>query len=240
VHHRFTITRRASAALALGASVVALWVVPAPSRAYTPPVGTPDLGAMLLGPSDFAAAGLLTGQGYAHSAPFVTYWRDFAFVTTTRGDKLLEVYAEANYSPNVGDAESYMSVAPLVFDSRSFRRSAARSIVFDALQGGVRVRARNVRFGRISALPLGDAALTMSMSVKVGRARLTSEAVFVRVDRVVAFLSVVGVPQRNENVGGDTAALAATVAARLRAGLAAQGPAGGSQPAPSTQRSAVG
>jgi hypothetical protein len=173
---------------------------------------------MVLAPSDFAPEARITKQGYVTDKSLVIdYERNFARSTTAGGAKFTGVFSEVDLAHDANEATLIFTVITDVVRSPSFRQQLARQVSQSAGKRA-HVRRRDVRFGPVRSLGVGDESILLPVSIRVHGVRFSADAMFLRVDRVLASLTLVGVPRRT--IGpGEATGLAGKMAERMRTGL---------------------
>jgi hypothetical protein len=207
---------RRSAGFALAALVLAVAAVPAgASTSATRPAGSPDLAAMALALHDLPAGAELDREGYYSDSDFVaSYLREFSLGGLRIGrSRLLAVTHDLGVEPTAADAVATFRELRGLLRTRAFRRELARAL---AAEAGVSPSAVTVTRPRTARI--GEGAVSIAVGLKAGRTSFQASLTFVRVDRVLTVLSLVGSPTR-KLYGADADRLARVAVERMRGGL---------------------
>jgi hypothetical protein len=216
---------RRSAGFALAALVVAIAAVPAgASTSATRPAGSPDLAAMALALHDLPAGAEVDREGYYRDADFVAaYSREFTLGGKRIGrSRLLGISHDLGVERTAVDAAAAFRRLRGLLRRKSFRREIARALAEEAGAAASAVTVTRPRTARI-----GEGAVSIVVGLRAGRTSFQASLTFVRVDRVLTILTLVGAPQRRL-YGSDADRVARVAAERMLGGLV---PAPGTPPA---------
>ena len=203
---------RRSAGFALAALVLAVAAVPAgASTSATRPAGSPDLAAMALALHDLPAGAEVDREGYYRDADFVAaYSREFSLRGERIGrSRLLGISHDLGVERTAADAAASFRELRGLLRRRSFRRELARVLAEEAGAAPGAVTVTRPRTARI-----GDGAVSIMVGLKAGRTSFQASLTFVRVDRVLTILALVGAPQRKV-YGADADRVARVAAERM-------------------------
>jgi len=215
--------RRARALVVFGALVAAAGLLlagpatgaraHADGPAVKPPGGIPDLSKMALGVTDLAPGARVASQGYVKPTEGVvaSYERDFRPGARLGGKRLLYLGSSVDLMRSLVDAKDFMDFAPL-----GFALLEPEEIAAELKREGIAVR--YVRIGQPARMRVGHGGFTATIRVgtKAGEMRFVTSVL--RVDRVIAYVAIVGVP--GVNVGAsESTALARIVSGHIVDGL---------------------
>jgi hypothetical protein len=206
-------------------------VAAAASVSQVRPAGAPDLAAMALAAGDFPAGARVVGQRYYRNPDFVaSYEREFSLGGTRVGrSTLLVAFAGLDVEPVPAEARATFGAVRTLFASRRFRNSFAKEIAREA-----DLAAGSVKVGRPRTPRIGDGALGLSVTLLARRTSVQMAVTFVRVDRVLGSLVLIGLPGKKV-FAADADRLTRASVDRIRGGLV---PAS-STPEPSVVGSAI-
>jgi hypothetical protein len=216
---------RRSAGFALAAVVLVVAAVPAgASTTATRPAGSPDLAAMALALHDLPAGAEVDREGYYRDADFVAaYSREFSLGGKRIGrSRLLGISHDLGVERTAADAAASFRELRGLLRRRSLRRELARALAAEAGATPAAVTVTRPRSPRI-----GEGAVSIVVGLKVGHTSFQTSLTFVRVDRVLTILTLVGGPQRKV-YAADADRVARVAAERMLGGLV---PAPGAPPA---------
>lgn len=206
----------ASAALASGASAVAPLPIPTPPVA---PPGTPDLSQMGPQPSDFAPGARIVKQRYelaGASLGIIGYERKLADAGIVGGARFTEVAAEVVLAPSVELATTSFGLLHAELRSPIGRQLTRAKTIQE--YGRRHVRPRDIRFGSMRSLGVGNESIVLPWSVRVRGVLHRDDAIRLRVDRVVESLELTGAPGGRVSFA-EVVGFAGKMANRIRAGL---------------------
>jgi hypothetical protein len=165
--------------------------------------------------SDFPTGARLVRQRYYRDPDFVaSYEREFSLAGTRVGrSSLLAVFTELDVEERSQQARATFEMAKALFTSRRFRDEFARQIAREA-----DLTPRSVVIGRPRTPRIGDAALTIPITLKARGASFQMAVTLMRVDRVLGSILLVGLPNKTI-YAADAHRLARTGADRMRVGL---------------------
>ena len=106
----------------------------------------------------------------------------------------------------------------VVVRSSSFRGQFARQVSQSAGKRA-HVRPRDIRFGPVRSLGVGDDSALVPVTVQVRGVRVSADMIFMRVDRGLGSVTLIGVPRAPISLG-DATGIAGKMVAEMRAGLA--------------------
>jgi hypothetical protein len=195
------------------------------AQALTPPAGTPDLAQMTLQPADLQPGATVGRDRYAKPPKRfrAAYDRNFSAAATHGGVPLDAIETEILLAARPADAKSFYKVERRIYGSKLGRKLVASSIVGAAGKGS-NITAKDVHFGMLRSIAVGQQSLLEPVSIRVNPVTLTADFVVVRVgDVVVNFAVLVFRPTLARSV---PTGLAATIAAHISAVLAASGATG--------------
>jgi hypothetical protein len=185
-----------------------------------PAAGTPDPAQMVLQPSDFAVGAPVLKQGYLFEPPFVSgYERVFASGITTSGAIFNGVTSRVELAADQPQATASFIALRTVVRSRVFQTELAVAITHAAPRRA-RLHARDVHFGHIRSLGVGDDSMLLPVSVRAKGMKLAVDLVFLRVDRAIGTLSLAGLPGLTIQLG-ETVAVSGALVDHIHAGLTA-------------------
>lgn len=180
-----------------------------------PPSGIPDLSKMALSASDLAPGAKIRRQGYIRPEQgFVaSYVRVFRTGTARLGKKRFGLLgSDVELLGNVADAKLFVNLVKL-FASRSDPDDLAADF-----RSGTGLKPRYVRVSRPTALRTGEQSFTMTTRYGTRLGEIRVVIAVLRVDRVVTYLAMVGVPKAR--IGPTEAkVLARPVSRRMADGL---------------------
>jgi hypothetical protein len=154
-----------------------------------PPAGIPDLSKMALAVSDLATGAGVARQGYVKPTEGVvaSYEREFRPGTRLGGKRLLFLGSSVDLMRSLADAKDFMEFAPLGFALLDPEELAA-----ELRSDGVPVR--YVRIGQPTRMRAGHGGFTATIRVGTRAGEMRFVAAVLRVDRIISYLSLVGVP----------------------------------------------
>jgi len=174
---------------------------------------------MVLQPADLTPGARVTKQGYKEFGHgLVGYEREFGGATTASGARLVVVYSEADLAASVEEATAVFAAVKVVVRSSSFRQQFVRQVIQSAGRRA-HVRPRDIRFGPVRSLGVGDDSALVPVTVQVRRVRFSADMMFMRVDRGLGNITLIGVPRAPISLS-DATTLAGKMAAEMRSGLA--------------------
>lgn len=190
--------------------------------AVTPPAGTPDLAQMTLQLSDLAPGASAAGSYSKPPKSFIAqYERTFTGASSTGGVPLYAIQAQLLLARTAANATSSFRTLRLVYGTKLGRALIAAAIAKGA---GKAFNPKNVHFGKLASIGVGNESLLEPITLGVAGRRLAAAFVVVRVDRVLLNLSVL--VRRPKLARSVMSGLASAVAAHITAVLAASGPTG--------------
>ncbi len=217
-------TRRARS-LAAVAVILVLGATVAAAQALTPPAGTPDLSQMTLQSADLGpAAGVSSAYVKPPSKIVAQYDRNFTLTSTSAGVALDAIDTEILLAHTSAYAKSFFKELRTLYGSKFGHNLLAADI--EKAAGPGRLTRKQIRFGTLRAIDVGDQSLLITITVRTRTRRLVEDVVALRVGGVVANLSIVAAaPKLAASV---PTALATTVAGHVTSVLAsgATGPTG--------------
>jgi hypothetical protein len=179
------------------------------------PPGAPDLAAMALALEDFPTGARIARQRYYRDPNFVaSYEREFSLGGTQVGrSSLFFVFTQLNVDTTAASANTTFKQVARLVKTKRFRVEFARLIAQEA-----GLNARSVVIGTPRTPKIGDAALTFPLRVRQQGAWFQMVVVFVRVDRVLGSVLLLGVPRTTVR-NADADRLARAAVERMRSGL---------------------
>jgi hypothetical protein len=206
----------------VGACSLAIAVPAGSASAIVPPPGTPDLSQWVLAPSDFAPGARVTKQGYNLTFAVlgvIGYERKLAGVSTMGGGaRFTEVGSGVVLTPSAEVATVTFALLNAELRSPNAQQQT-RAKTIREYGRRAHVMPRDVRFGSVRSLHVGDESILLPWSVRVHGVLHRDAAIRLRVDRVVGVLELTGVPRGRVSFT-EAAGLAGKMADRIRAGLA--------------------
>jgi hypothetical protein len=179
--------------------------------------GAPNLALMAVGPTD-VSRGKIKRQGYFESSDFTVYYeREFRSGTTVAGAPTLMLESDIGLAESGADARAYVNAARS-FVSRKSGRAAFTESVLAGASKELRQSAK-VTFGRTMLMDAGDQAFMARMTLSLFGIRVPMIMAFVRVERAVQVITILGSPERAFSLPAISR-LARAVAARMESGLA--------------------
>jgi hypothetical protein len=215
------LTRLALLVAICGAYALASAALAGSANAIVPPPGTPDLSQMVLAPSEFAPGARVTKQRYDLTFAelgVVGYERKFPGVSTAGGTRLAEVFSEVVLTPSAEVATVTFAGLKGTLSSRSFRQRVIVPSIIRSIGRRAHVRPRDIRFGSVRSLRVGDEAALLPISVRVHGVLHRDDAIELRVDRVVGSLELTGVPRGRVSLG-EASSLVSKMADHMRTAL---------------------
>jgi hypothetical protein len=179
------------------------------------PAGSPDLAAMSLALEDFPTGARIARQRYYRNADFfASYEREFSLGGTQVGrSSLFYVFTGLDVDTTAARAKATFAEAARVLKSRRFRARFGEALAREA-----GVSAKSVVIGQPRTPKIGDGALTLSLRLKQQGIWLQMMLSFVRVDRVLGSVVLLGLPG-TKVYSADADRLARTAVDRMRSGL---------------------
>ena len=179
------------------------------------PAGSPDLAAMSLALEDFPTGARIARQRYYRDPDFVaSYEREFSLGGTRVGrSSLFVVFTELNVETAAVRAKATFAGVARALKTKRFRMEFGELIAREA-----GVSAKSVVIGQPRTPRIGDGTLTLSLRLKQQRSWLQMVLAFVRVDRVLGSVLVLGVPGTKVH-DADADRLARAAVDRMRSGL---------------------
>jgi hypothetical protein len=201
-------------AIALAAGVLS--VSAGASDSAGRPAGSPDLAAMSLALEDFPTGARIARQRYYSDPDFVaSYEREFSLGGTQVGrSSLFFAFTELNVETTAARAKATFAGVARLMRTKRFRVALGKAIAT-----GAGVNARSVVIGKPRTPKIGDGALTFPLRLKQQGVWFQMVIVYVRVDRVLGSLLLLGVPG-TKVYSADADRLARSSVDRMRAGLA--------------------
>lgn len=198
---------------ALAAALVSVSAGASPSAGR--PNGSPDLAAMALAATDFPGGAKVVRQRYYRDPDFVAaYERELSLAGSRFGrSSLIYVFNDLSVEATARDAEVTLSTLGGLLRTKAFRDLLAREIAAAA-----EVRAASVAVGRPRTPRIGDGAVVVAIRMKAEGLTFQTALTFMRVDRVLGAVGVVGSAGRRV-YDADVDRLARVSAERMRAGL---------------------
>ncbi|MEX1255310.1 MAG: hypothetical protein WEE64_13310 [Dehalococcoidia bacterium] len=182
----------------------------------TPPVDSPDLSAMALGPGDFPEGVTVSREGYAPDAgeAVAKFSREF--------DPSSAVGEAPPFARLKNDIEVYADAANASVQLRSLQAissgEAGEDFVASLIEEGA---GAGIELSDVSVTPIavfgGDWAVGYQASFDSALGRFDAALVLVQVDRIVGMISLVGMDLDGD--GFDVTGLASTLAQRISGGL---------------------
>jgi hypothetical protein len=170
---------------------------------------------MSLALEDFPTGARIARQRYYRDRDFVaSYEREFSLGGTRVGrSSLFFVFTELNVETTAADAKATFAGVARVLRTKQFRVEYGELIAREA-----GVSAKSVAIGQPRTPRIGDGALTLSLRLKQQGVWLQLVLEFVRVDRVLGSVVLLGVPGRRVH-NADADRLARAAVDRMRRGL---------------------
>ncbi|HME05383.1 MAG TPA: hypothetical protein VKG38_20330 [Solirubrobacteraceae bacterium] len=218
-----TVTACLALCLALGAGRAA---ADRSASAIVPPPGTPDLSAMMLQPSDFTPTARVTGQGYFRPdrelGEIAAYESSLVGGTAASGAKFAYAYSEVVLYEDSFAAGLYLGAYESYWRSPGFRQGFAHELE-QAVRSREHARLRNLHFGALRRLHVGDDSILQPISARVRGRPYSYDRIAMRVDCAVASLELRAVAGGRISFG-EALGLAGNVADRMRSGLRTAAP----------------
>jgi len=170
--------------LAVGCVVVAV------STAGAAATG-PDLKRIALTPSDFSSTGKIASSGYTKDSSFLLHYTRTLKGVSLGGTPLLEAQNEIGVARDTESAALYVAGFRAAMKSPAGRKVIAQEIQKDA---GLPKGALKVTFGGVTSFGLGDDSLDAAMRMSIYGLNIPIRFEFVRIDRLVGSLFVIGAP----------------------------------------------
>jgi hypothetical protein len=213
------VRRRRLARVVLAAALVAcagsISAGAAPSQR---PAGSPDLAAMTLAATDFGTGARVARERYYRDPEFVaSYERELSLGGLRVGRSTL-FYAVNGLNADTTPAEAGRLFAAL---RRLLRTKAFRSELAKEIADGADIDARAVIVARPRTARIGDGAVSIAIRLKAQGRAFQAAIAYLRVDRVLSTLALVGAPGKRV-FAADVDRLARASAERIRGGLVPQ------------------
>ena len=205
--------------LALGALLAAV------AGAVTPPSGTPDLATMSVQLSDLQPGASIASDGYTKPGKGFTakYLRQITGAKTTASGQAVELVVELDLAPTTGLASKTEAGEHIIFSSK-LGHSLLGAEIIKAAGASAHVVPKDLHFSKIERIATLPGAFLEALAVRTKQRLVTADFIGVRVGRVVATLTVLGLGFTVDRSIGT--ALAATVAAHISAVLGKTGSTG--------------
>jgi hypothetical protein len=199
-----------AAALVTGVGSVSAGAAPAQR-----PAGSPDLAAMALAASDFPGRARVRSERYYRDPDFVaSYERELSLSGARVGrSSLVYVVNDLNVEPTSADAGRLFATLRGLLRRKTFRAALGREIA-----RGADVEAGTVVVARPRNARIGDGAVSISIRLRAQGLPFQAAITFLRVDRVLSTISVVGFPARRV-YNADVDRLSRRSVERIRGGL---------------------
>lgn len=223
------LTRRVGTPL-LATAFLALCVVPATFAAgfATPPADTPNLALAVLQPADMAPGADLGAQGYIKPPNGFTaaYVGTLTGASVSDGTQYLAIQDFVALGPDATLASNLFGAQQSTLTTKRGRRAYIRRVVA-SIGRKAHITTRDVTLGPVASLGIGSASFTTTLRIRF-RGMFDDEvlAVFAEGD-VYASFGLTGTPNETLPIS-DTAALANTIDAHIRAVLGPTGVTGSS------------
>jgi len=200
--------------VALAVALLAAVPAAASTDASRPP-GSPDLAAMALARADLPARAEVDREGYYRDRDYVAaYVREFALGGARVGrSRLAFVSHDLGVEATAEEAASSFRELRGLLARKTFRALLAREL---AKEAGAAVG--SVTVSRPRTAPIADGAVSIVVGMRLAGRPLQASLTFVRVDRVLGILALVGM-SRQKVYPADAIRLARLGAERMRAGL---------------------
>jgi hypothetical protein len=179
------------------------------------PPGSPDLAAMALAATDFPGGAKVVRQRYYRDPDFVAaYERELSLAGSRFGrSSLIYVFNDLSVEATARDAEVTLSTLRGLLRTKAFRNLLAREI-----SAAAEVGAASVAVGLPRTPRIGDGAVVVAIKLKAEGLTFQTALTFMRVDRVLGVVGVVGFPGRRV-FSADVDRLSRVSAERMRAAL---------------------
>jgi hypothetical protein len=176
---------------------------------------------MGLQPSDFALGAHVTQQGYSKPhkelGEIADYQRTIVGGTPESGVKFADVFSDVVLLEGAFAAKLYFGEEKKILRSPHFQRKFAREVDQD-IRRREKVRPRDIHFGALRRLRVGDESILQQVSARVRGAPYSLDRIAMRVECATAFLELEAVPGARISLG-EARGLAGTMADRMRTGL---------------------
>jgi hypothetical protein len=185
------------------------------AAAPPPPEGGPDLAAMALSLDDLPAGASIDHEGYVEDEDtFASYEREFDVGFVGIGNsRPMGVQSEIDLYENAGEASSAFATNEAFI---AMGESDPEFLAF-LLSEGADVPFTNVRVEPVSAPGLGDELAAAHFFLDTSLGRFETTQIFVRLDRAIGMLSLMGPAGKVDPT--DAVSLAEAMAARMAAEL---------------------
>jgi hypothetical protein len=202
----------------LGAVLAGAVVASAGASSLQRPPGSPDLAAMTLAATDFSGTARVVRERYYRDRDFVaSYERELSLTGTRVGKSRLQyAFNGLNVEPGATEAAATFGTLRRLLRTRAFRNELAGEIA-----EGAAVEPKAVVVSRPRTARFGNGAVSLAIGLRVQRVRFEAALTFLRLDRVLSTIAVVGSPGRRV-FPRDVDRLTDRSVERIRTGLVAR------------------
>lgn len=175
----------------------------------------PDLKGIALTPNDFSSKGKIASSGYTKDSGFLLHYTRTLKGVSLGGTPLLEAQNEIGVARDTESAALYVAGFRIAMKSPAGRKTLAQEIQKDA---GLPKGVLKVTFGGVTSFGVGDDSLDAAMRMSIYGLNIPIRFEFVRVDRLVGSLFVIGAPT-TKLTRSAAAPVISTLASRIRNSL---------------------